>query len=106
MGLNFWTSRRFRMASRYWTPMHLSSWAPRANILPSEVRTAAKGEWAHLSGSTGTESRWELNRMEGRSGLDPGQVRRTTGFPRTYSRVRACNPMERAWSRRKETGSE
>lgn len=50
--------------------MLLSSWAPRAKILPSQGEWwAEKGRCNHLAGSAGTESRWELRRMEGREGL-------------------------------------
>uniref|UniRef100_A0A2N9J8P2 Uncharacterized protein n=1 Tax=Fagus sylvatica TaxID=28930 RepID=A0A2N9J8P2_FAGSY len=52
------------MASRYWRPMCLSSWAPRAKIFPSEVLTVEKGGWGHLEGSAETESMWELKRRE------------------------------------------
>ena len=58
---------------------------------------AEKGGWDHLEGSAGTESRWELKRMEGRERLDPGHVRRRTGFEGVNSRVWAWRPMELAW---------
>lgn len=70
----------FLMASRYWMAMHLSSWAPRAKILPSSVLTAAKGGWDHLEGSAGTESMWELRRMDGSDGFEPGKVTRRRGL--------------------------
>lgn len=69
--------------------MHLSSWAPRAKIFPSESRTAEKGLCTHLEDSAGTESKWELKRIEGREGREPGHVRRKTGLPGENSRVRA-----------------
>lgn len=83
--------------------MHLSSWAPRAKIFPSGDWYAEKGGWSHLDGSTGTESRWELRRMEGREGSEPGHVRRRSGFDRANSRVLVWRPMERAWDLRNET---
>lgn len=33
-----------------------------------------------MSGSAGTESRWELKRMEGSEGFEPGQVNRRRGL--------------------------
>lgn len=86
--------------------MHLSSWAPRAKILPSDDRTAEKGGWSHLEGSAGTESRCELRRMEGREGSDPGQVRTRRGLPWANSKVRDWRLMERACSLRKEMAKE
>ena len=83
--------------------MHLSSWAPRAKILPSGVRCAEKGGWTHLDGSAGTESRWELRRMEGREGSDPDHVTRRSGFDGANSRILVSRPMEKAWVFRKET---
>lgn len=84
--------------------MHLSSWAPRAKILPSAVRVAEKGGWIHLEGSAGTESRWELRRIEGREGSVPGQVKRRRSFDGANSRIWDLRPMDFAWERRKETG--
>lgn len=68
------------IANKYWMPTHLSSWAPRAKIFPSEERWAEKGGWDHLVGSAGTESRWELKRTEGSPGLEPSQVSRSKGL--------------------------
>lgn len=70
----------FLRASRYWIAMHLSSWAPRAKIFPSSVLIAEKGGWTHFEGSAGTESRWELKRMDGRLGFEPKKVTRRRGF--------------------------
>lgn len=75
--------------------MHLSSWDPRANIWPvSGEWKAEKGGWDHLSGSAGTESRWELKRIEGREGSEPGQVRSKMGLFGTNSRVLNWRPMD------------
>lgn len=92
------------MASRYCIPMHLSSWAPRAKILPSYgVRKAENGGCTHLEGSAGTESMWELRRMEGREGFDPGQVRSSTGLLGVNSSVWIWRSRFWAWDLRKET---
>lgn len=93
------------MASRYWREMDLSSWAPRAKILPAE-ETAEKGGWSHLEGSAGTESRWELRRREGRDGFEPGQVRSRRGLLGENSRSWVWRLRERAWDLRKETEEE
>lgn len=60
--------------------MHLSSWAPLAKMLPSSVLSAEKGGCVHLEGSAGTESMWELTRMDGRDGFEPGKVTRRRGL--------------------------
>lgn len=96
---------KLRMASKYWMAMHLSSWAPRAKIFPSGVRTAEKGGWDHLEGSAGTESRWELKRSEGRDGLEPGQVKRRWSLLGVNSKVWALRPMDCARETRKKTGA-
>ena len=80
--------------------MHLSSWAPRAKMAPSGERRAEKGGWSHLEGSAGTESRWELRRMEGREGLVPGHVRRRRSLLGENSRVWWWRPRESAWDLR------
>ena len=86
--------------------IHLSSSAPRAKIWPvSGERKAEKGGWAHLSGSAGTESRWELKRMEEREGFEHGQVKRRRSLLGTNSRILDWMPMDWAWVRRKETGA-
>ncbi|GMY16408.1 hypothetical protein FCV25MIE_11647 [Fagus crenata] len=69
---------RLRMASRYWRPMRLSSWALWEKIFPSEDLTVEKGGWGHLEGSTETESK---KRELGREVFEPSQVRRRRGFP-------------------------
>ncbi|KAL8253693.1 hypothetical protein R6Q59_031914 [Mikania micrantha] len=95
----------FLMASRYWIAMHLSSCAPLAKMLPSWVLNAEKGGWNHLEGSAGTESRWELKRIDWSDGLEPGKVtsrRGLLGVVRCRVRVRRLG-MDVAKALRKET---
>uniref|UniRef100_A0A2N9GX38 Uncharacterized protein n=1 Tax=Fagus sylvatica TaxID=28930 RepID=A0A2N9GX38_FAGSY len=82
------------MASRYWRPMYLLSWAPRAKIFPLEDLIVEKGGWGHLEGLAGTESMWELKRREGREGFEHGQVRRRRGFLGVNSQVWDWRLME------------
>lgn len=58
---------------------------------------AANGGWDHFSGSTGTESRWELRRMEEREGSKPGHVTKSRGL--LGARVRIWVWREREWAR-------
>lgn len=45
-------------------------------------------------GSAGTESRWELKSIEGREGLEPGQVKRRRSLLGTNSRILNWRPMD------------
>lgn len=89
--------------------MLLSSWAPRAKILPSQGEWwAEKGGCNHLAGSAGTESRWELRRMEGREGLEPGHVKRRRGLVLEGEkwRILVVRFREWDWDWRKEMAEE
>lgn len=41
---------------------------------------AEKGGWVQKAASAGTESMWELRRMEEREGSEPGRVIKRRGF--------------------------